>query len=108
MNTVIARETFLAKTPGEPVFEITLEIGTPYPVEGEDGIWSCPVHMPALNFDSCHVVGQGSLQALSMALMTARMALASFCEKGGILSYAADSGEPIGDKGLRAIFGVSQ
>ena len=82
-------------------FPITIEIGAPYPTEGDGGDWACPVSLkPFAGIPE--VYGVDSLQALCLALNLAYALLSNFKEKGGTLTF--EDGE---DCPIDAFFGRS-
>lgn len=66
-------------------FDAHVSIGRPYlAVTGE---WRCPLSLGALDEGIPDMAGEDALQALCMALSTARALLEHFVQQGGRLSY---------------------
>lgn len=96
----IATEKVFGQRPGEERFEIVIEIGKPYRVAGAPNEWACAVALIGLDGRLPDVHGEGSLQALSLAIGLAYRLLQFFEEDGGVLTDAQ------GDRfALDAVFG---
>ncbi len=91
MNTFIASESMFGKRPDEERFKITVEIGMPYQVAGDQEEWACPVSVRPLYKKLHDAHGGSSLQALCLAIALAQDLLHGFREKGGFLTY--DTGD---------------
>lgn len=89
MNPVIASATLFAQRPGEERFVLQIRIGTPYQIGPDE--WACPVAVaPLYEFGDIH--GDGSLQALCLALRFAFELLRRFKQNGGLL-FSSDGEE---------------
>ena len=90
LGDIIAREIIFGKKPdGSPV-TIAVEIGRPFPWgDVSPTEWACAVRVGPHYTSDIH--GEGSLQALCLALQMVRSELNHFEEEGGILTY--ESGE---------------
>ena len=69
-------------------FQINIAIGTPYP--RGNGSWACPVELRGLHDRVAEIVGEDSLQALSLAVQFAGKLLADFVQRGGRLRSPGD------------------
>jgi hypothetical protein len=109
---IIARETFTGHSSEGEAFEVCVEIGVPYPWQGSDDEWACPVKINPLYPSLRDVHGGSSLQALCLALRLTKSLLDDFVEKGGKLIYGsvADGGvsEPSSNVDLNATFGTTK
>jgi hypothetical protein len=87
MGEMIASETLFGQGTSGERFQIKIEIGRPYKFDaGSPTEWACPFKAePFLVSKDAH--GEGSLQALCLALYLVRYALANFIEEGGKLSF---------------------
>jgi len=88
LGEVIASYTLLGQRAGSDYFPITIEVGRPYRGEGPDE-WICslkidPLHRPQ------KIHGEGSLQALCLALSMLRFLLKGFIEDGGTWAPGED------------------
>jgi hypothetical protein len=89
MKEETAKLEIIGINPGGERIKISAKIGKPYPVEGNEGIdeWACPVSLEPL-YKSLHDAhGEGSLQALCLAINLILDLLQSFIEKGGKLVH---------------------
>jgi hypothetical protein len=92
MNNIIASTSIFGQRPGEEMFEITVEIGTPYLCGGDPEEWACPVEVRPLCKRLHDAHGSDSFQTLCLAISLAQDLLQDFREKGGLLTY--ENGEP--------------
>ncbi|MDP3854524.1 hypothetical protein [Phenylobacterium sp.] len=88
MSATVASITLGASVPGEEDFEISLEIGAPYP--DPSGAWRCPVSLHPLYAKLSDITGEDSFQALCLAIALAQDLLHDFIEKGGSLTARGD------------------
>jgi hypothetical protein len=86
LGEMIADYTLLGQNAGSDYFSIRIEIGRPYKGEGHHE-WICPMKIDPLH-NTKHIHGEGSLQALCLALSMAHALLMGFVEDGGTLWYA--------------------
>jgi hypothetical protein len=91
LDNIIAKQKLFGQKAGDERFPITIEVGRPFQSEGFSATeWACPVRIkPFLAEATIH--GEGSLQALCLALTHVKSYLIDFLEKGGKLSW--ESGE---------------
>ena len=83
---VIAAETVFGQRAGGERFVITIEIGQPFKWGGSSPTeWGCQINMPPLRSKSV-THGEGSLQALCLALRRAHSELSAFMQDGGRLT----------------------
>src|SRR3954471_16665063 len=84
---IIASEKFIGESTDGERFEITIEIGRPYKWGGSSPTeWACPVRAEPFFSLRTGIHGEGSLQALCLALRHVRSILEDFIEKGGTIS----------------------
>jgi hypothetical protein len=96
MNIPIASESlFGQKHPHEDRFEITVQIGTPYQVGTIPEEWACPVSVKPLYKVLHDAHGEGSLQALCLAISLAQDLLQAFRENGGKLTFETGDEFPL-------------
>jgi hypothetical protein len=85
-HEVVARETLFGKRVGEDRFPITIEIGRPFKWGGTSPTeWACALKVEPFHSHATH--GEGSLQALCLALQLVRSELNNFTEQGGSLVW---------------------
>jgi hypothetical protein len=90
-ESVIARESLFGQRPGEERFAISVEIGRPYKYGAESPTaWVCPVTVEP--FFSHALYGEGSLQALCLAVGSVIRELEEFVANGGKLTYEDGEG----------------
>jgi hypothetical protein len=88
LSDIIASEKLFGQHPGEERFPITIEIGRPYKWGGTSPTeWACPVKIRPFDNLSIDSHGEGSFQALCLALYRVQLQLVHFKEEGGILLY---------------------
>jgi hypothetical protein len=85
IDEIIARELLFGARPGEAKFPVTIEVGRPFWSGHTASEWACAVKVEP--FHSHKVYGEGSLQALSLALQLIRSELSHFREEGGSLLW---------------------
>ena len=95
----IAKRTLIGKSSKQGRFLIKIRIGKPY---RNDFDWACPVEVEGLDTNIPDVNGADSLQALTLAVWTARNCLERFMQQGGTLDAP---GERPGPVSLEEIFG---
>lgn len=96
MSNPTASITLLGKRSDEDeAFEILLEVGPPYEVNGHPNEWACPVSIRPLfkNLRDAHA--GDSLQSLCLALSLVFDLLADFRKKGGELTYETGEQFPL-------------
>jgi len=95
MNSVIAKESLIAKRANEDPFELKIEIGTPYQIGSDPEEWACPVGLSPLyqNLHDAH--GGNSFQSLCLAASLALDLLHGFIEKGGSLRFPNGDNFPL-------------
>lgn len=81
---IIASLDVEARTKDGATIPVTVEIGTPY--HRETGEWACPVRLKGLHDNLADASGEGSLQALCMALSLALDLLQDVRDKGGAVT----------------------
>lgn len=97
LSETIANEKLFGQRPGEERFPITIEIGRPYKWGGTSPTeWACPVKVDPFANIPISIHGEGSLQALCLALRTAQMHLVHFKEQGGAITTDCGSEFPLG------------
>ena len=86
LDDIIARERLLGRKADGSSIAITVEIGRPFPW-GDISIteWACAFRIDPFYTGDAH--GEGSLQALNLALQMVRSQLNHFEEEGGVLMY---------------------
>jgi hypothetical protein len=88
----IASEKLFGQRAGEDRIAITIEIGRPYKWGGTSPTeWACAVKIDPFFSKRHGVHGEGSLQALCLALHLVHMELENFQEQGGIISFDGGS-----------------
>lgn len=92
MKDIIAERDLAGIGPEGTKFQITLKLGRPYMVEGEE--WACAVGAIGLYKRMREVHGNDSFQALMRAIKMARRLLEYFIEDGGSL-VAEEDGTPV-------------
>lgn len=92
MQSTVASATIWGQRPGEELFEVFIEIGTPRQVGDDPEEWACPVSLRPLFARLHDAHGGSSFQALCLASSMVLDLLAGFTEKGGALWYRP--GEP--------------
>lgn len=85
MKNEIASADLTCVAPDGREFDARVSIGTPY--VAATGEWRCPVSLSPLDERIPDMAGEDALQALCMALSTARALLEHFVERGGRVSY---------------------
>lgn len=82
--------------------EIVVEVGALSRYKGRPDEWTCTLKAPTLHYPNAPIHGASALQALCLALSSARMALTYFREDGGKL------GQEIGqdDYDVVSTFGI--
>lgn len=105
MNNVIAFHTLYGRSSDGELFEITIEIGTPYKVPDSPDVWACPVSLRPL-YMHLDAYGDSSLQALTLGLSLIMSLLQGFMEEGGTLYHDQnDDGDATG-AGFEFYFGI--
>ena len=102
----IAKALLVGERQNGDRFEIFLEIGLPHlynQVDDEGDEWMCSVSMSPLVPKSHDVHGDGSFQALCLAISLAYQFLSRFMEDGGKLFFP--TGEEVDSRTLNAVFG---
>ena|SRR2546425_9617866 len=79
----IASSEYVFRSPDGSERPVRLRVGRPY-VDGGGG-WACPVELVGFERRYPDIVGEDSLQALSLALTLAWRRLQEFVEKGGLV-----------------------
>ncbi len=89
MTAIIASESLLGQRPGEDRFVIKIEIGQPYKWEGTSQTeWAADITVLPLFSRPRAIHGEGSLQALCLALRMVHAELSNFQESVGKLMTA--------------------
>jgi hypothetical protein len=96
LGETIASEELFGQRAGEERFPITIEIARPYKWGGTSPTeWACPVRVDPFfsRRDGCH--GEGSLQALCLALQAVHMELLNFKQSGATITLASGEEFPL-------------
>ena len=91
MSETIARSEWVRLCPCGERSTIAVEIGRPY--ETPEGAWRTPLAVRGLCGPLSDVVGDDSMQSLSLALDLVRRLLTSVLEKGDLLTLAGEEAE---------------
>jgi hypothetical protein len=81
MKPTTGMTTFTCVRPGGGRVSVTIAVGHPYPTS--EGDWACPVEIDGLQGRLEDIAGEDSMQALCLAIRTARDLLTSFMADGG-------------------------
>ena len=88
VGEIIANQKLFGQRAGEEPFAITIEIGRPYKWGGTSPTeWACPLKVDPFDNLSNDAHGEGSFQALCLALYLVQLQLVHFKEAGGILLH---------------------
>ena len=98
LTGIVASLPLIARSPGREDFAVTVEIGTPYQVGGTE--WACPVSLWPLYDTLSDQHGEGSFQAMFLAISLALVLLKDFQDKGGTLLYPGEENAPIDEAGF--------
>ncbi len=99
---MIASQVIFGQRPSEEKFQISVTIGMPYETGKSPNEWACPVSISPLHNEIRDVHGDGSLQALCLAVSCVYTMLEYFVEDGGKLLYETGEEFP-----LKSTFGRS-
>ena len=84
LNDIIASDSLYGKRAGEDRFVISIEVGRPHKFGGTSPTeWVCPLRVDPFFSSGSKIHGEGSLQALCLAVEMVRFLLANFLEEGG-------------------------
>jgi Domain of unknown function (DUF6968) len=92
MKPTTGMTSFTCVRPNGERVSVTIAVGHPYPTS--EGDWACPVEISGLRGRLEHIVGSDSMQALCLAIRTARDLLASFMADGGRI-LDPETGKPV-------------
>jgi len=81
MKPTTGMTAFTCVRPGGERVSVTIAVGHPYPTS--EGDWACPVEIDGLQGRLDDIAGTDSMQALCLAIRTARDLLTSFMVDGG-------------------------
>lgn len=86
----IATESILWRRPDGSEVMIEARIGAPYLVDESMQTWACPACLAGLDGPYPDIVGQGSLQALSLAMQLIAKRLAHLLQDNAQLAYPGE------------------
>jgi hypothetical protein len=96
LSDIIASEKLFGQRTGEERFSITIEIGRPYKWGGDSSTeWACPVSVAPFDTIVKGSHGEGSFQALCLALRTVQLQLVHFREQGGKITLESGDEFPL-------------
>ena len=81
MKPTTGMTSFTCVRPNGERVSVTVAVGHPYPTS--EGDWACPIAVDGLQGRLDDIAGSDSMQALCLAIRTARDLLASFMTDGG-------------------------
>lgn len=104
----IATESILWLRPDGVDIMIEAKIGAPYLVDASLQTWACPARLGGVDAPYPDIVGQGALQALSLAMRLIAMRLGHLLEQHAQLVYpgTADDRVPWDWSSHSALFGA--
>lgn len=103
LDNPIAQQAWLCVHPNGSESTVTAKIGTPYPVDGT--MWKCAAALEGLDGQYPDIAGEGSMQALGLALRLIRTRLGHAIGSGATLYFSADRSAPQTMEDLGGIFG---
>lgn len=94
MQKIIAEARHAYKTPGGELRPIWLYLRAPHELE-EGSSWGCHCHIEGLLEKERQVCGEGSMQAMCLAIFFLKLELRYFEAQGGTYYYGGDVTVPI-------------
>jgi hypothetical protein len=88
MNTIIASMKVWVAHEGQPPFEVTLQIGTPYQKPDDPEMWACPVSLQPLYKNLSEARSDCAFQALCLASSLVLDLLHGVKEQGGTVQLS--------------------
>ena len=102
MYEFAVRETLWAQRPDEDIFELHIQIGVPYQVDGVPEEWACPMSLAPLHARRVDIRGGGAFQALCLASSLVLQLLSDFKAQGGKVFIAPGEEMPLEAYGFGA------
>ena len=99
---IAEQELLWIKRDGSEV-SLHARIGAPYPAEG--GVWACPAELIGLDGRYPDIVGESSMQALSLAIRLIGRRLGHLIHSGEHLAYPTELTDRLDAEWLTANFG---
>lgn len=103
LDNPIAQQTWLCVHPDGSESIVTAKVGTPYLADRT--MWKCPAALDGIDGQYADIAGEGSMQALGLALRLIRTRLSHAIEGGATLYFSADRSAPQTMADLGGIFG---
>lgn len=94
MEKIIAEAHYLYQSPDREIRPIRIFVRAPYDLN-EGGTWSCCCHIEGLQEKEQRAFGEGSMQALCLALVLLKIELRFHEARGGTYYYPEDLAAPI-------------
>ncbi|WP_288377858.1 hypothetical protein [uncultured Massilia sp.] len=102
LDKPIAQQSFLWIRPDGGEVAVTAKIGAPYCEDGT--LWRCPAALEGIDMQYPDIFGEGSMQALGLAMRLIRTRLMATIEGSGTLYYMEDRSTPVTTDLINTVF----